>query len=346
MEESASRRPSRRRRPQRRPERQQILLRRGLALGGGLLLLVLIVLGVKGCLDARANRALSDYARDVAQIVEETEQTSKNFFGRLEDPGTLSVTEFETEVNADRSAVDNQASRVDGLGAPGDMSRAQEALELAYELRSSAMAQIAAKMKTALGDAGAEQATAAIARQMEKFLASDVLYEDVSRPSIEDVLASNGVDDREVPENTFLPDGTKWLDESEVSAALGEISGSGGTAAPGVHGLGLIGVSINGTELSEEALISVGSEGAVEVEVQVQNQGESTENGVSVSVSVDGGNTLEETIDAIAAGEIAEVTIPLTPTPKGEVTLEVEVDTVPGEQVSENNEASYTINFE
>ena len=52
-----------------------------------LIVLILIVLGVKGCLDARANRALSDYARNVTQIVEETEQTSKAFFGKLSDPG-------------------------------------------------------------------------------------------------------------------------------------------------------------------------------------------------------------------------------------------------------------------
>ncbi|MGB7685374.1 MAG: CARDB domain-containing protein [Solirubrobacterales bacterium] len=344
MEDSAPRRPHRRRRQQR-PERQQILLRRGLALGGGLVLVILIVLGVKGCLDARADRALTDYARNVTQIVEETEQTSKRFFGRLEDPGTLTVTEFETEVSADASAIDNQASRIDGLSAPGDMGRAQEALELAYELRSAAMTQIAAKVSTALGDAGAEQATGAIARQMEKFLAADVLYEDVARPSINDVLASNGIEGKDVPESTFLPDGTKWLDESEVSTALGSISGSGGTATPGTHGLGLLGVSINGTELAE-GLISVSGEGGVEVEVQVQNQGESTENGISVSVSVDGGNTLEGTIDTLAAGEIGTVTIPLTPTPKGEVTLEIEAETVPGEQISENNEASYTVNFE
>ena len=70
------------------------MLRRGLALGGGLILLILIVLGVKGCLDARANRELSDYARNVTQIVEETDQTSKAFFGKLEDPGSLSVTDF------------------------------------------------------------------------------------------------------------------------------------------------------------------------------------------------------------------------------------------------------------
>ena len=40
------------------------------------------------------------------------------------------------------------------------------------------------------------------------------------------------------------------------------------------------------------------------------------------------------------------MTIPLTPAPSGEVTLEVEVEPVPGEQVTDNNEATYTVEFE
>src|SRR5215218_11366676 len=113
VEDFASRRSPRRQRPKRRPERQQIMLRRALALGGGLVLLILIVLGVKGCLDARANRELSDYARNVTQIVEETQQTSKSFFDKLEDPGNLTVTDFVDQVNASASAVDAYATRID-----------------------------------------------------------------------------------------------------------------------------------------------------------------------------------------------------------------------------------------
>jgi hypothetical protein len=345
LEDSPVRGSRRRERPKRRPERQQIMLRRALALAGGLILLILIVLGVKGCLDARANRELSDYARDVSQIVDETEQTSKTFFGKLSDPGSLSVTEFTAEVNADRSAMDNYASRVDSLGAPGDMGRAQGNLELAYELRSSAMAEIANKMPTALGDAGAARATAAIAAQMQKLLAADVIYSTLVRPEIDGVLASNGIEGNDVPKSAFLAEGTKWLDEGEVESALGGVSGATGAATPGVHGTELTGVTVNGTELAEGAPATVATEEAVEVEVEVQNQGESTENGVTVSVAA-GGTELEGSIETIGVGETAVTTIPLTPTPSGEVTLEVKVDTVPGEQVSENNEASYTVVFE
>ena len=346
MEDSSANRPGRRARPRRRPERQQILLRRGLALGGGILVLILVVLGVKGCLDARKDRALSDYSRNVSQIVEETGQTSKDFFAKLSEPGSLSVTEFVNQVSADRSAMDGYASRVDGLSAPGDMSHAQNALELVYELRASAMDEIAEKMSTALGDVGSEKATLSISKQMQKLLSADVLYESVVRPEINGVLESNGVEGDNVPKSAFLPEGTTWLEESAITTALESVSGSSTATSGGLHGLGLIGTSINGTELTAESTTSVAGEGTPEVEVQVQNQGESTENGISVSVTVSGGSTLSGTISSIAVGETETALIPLTPAPEGEVTLEVDVATVPGEKVSDNNKASYIVAFE
>jgi len=317
------------------------MLRRALALGGGLLLLILIVLGVKGCLDARAESEMSDYADKVTEIVKETEQTSKDFFSNLESPGNLSVTEFTAKVSADASAMDNHTSRVESLGAPGDMKSAQSNLELVYQLRAAAMTQIAEKMSTALGQAGAEKATAGIARQMQKLLASDVVYEQVVRGEIDGALASNGISGHDVAESTFLPD-EKWLEASTVSSALGAISGNSGSAGPGIHGLGLGTVSVNGSELVEGGATPVAGAEGVEVEVTVQNQGESTENGVTVVVTVEG-NSIKGEIEEIGAGEEATATIPLTPTPKGEVALEVEVEPVPGETLTENNEASYTL---
>lgn len=320
------------------------MLRRGLALGGGLVLLILIVLGVKGCLDARANRKLSDYARNVTQIVEETQQTSESFFTKLEEPGNESVTDFVEQVNADRSAVDSQASRIDDLDAPGDMSHAQSNLELSYQLRASAMDEIAEKMSTALADSGAEKATATIAKQMQKLLASDVIYEQVVRPEVDGVLADNGISDSDLPESTFLAS-EKWLEESTLSSALGAISGEETAGVSGVHGTELAGVSVNSTELIEGAPTTIAGEEGAEVEVSVTNSGESTENGVNVAVTYEG-TTVKGEIDELPLGETGVAVIPLTPTPSGEVTLEVEVEAVPGEHLTENNKAVYTLLIE
>lgn len=322
------------------------MLRRLLALGGALVVLILIVLGVKGCLDARARGALTDYARDVKQIVVETGQTSKGFFDKLEEPGGLSVTEFTGQVDADRSAMTNYKTRVEGLSAPGELSSAQKSLELVYTLRAAAMEKIAAKMRTALGEAGAARATAAIAKQMQTLLAADVIYESVTRPEINGRLADEGIEGDDVPKSTFVPEGTKWLEEGEVAQALGSVSGSsGGAPSPGVHGLGLVGTSIGGAELTTESTNSVVTEGTPEVEVTVQNQGESTENGVTVVVIANGKETTQE-IPALEAGAEETAVVPLTPAPEGETTLEIQVEPVPGEQFTDNNEATYTVNFE
>ena len=219
------------------------MARRAIALGVGLLILILLVLGVRGCLDARKERSLKDYARDVSQIAAETERTSENFFSRLEDPENLSTQEFLDAVNTDRSAMDGYLSRVEGLSTPGDMERAQNALELVYQLRSNALTQVANLLPTATGDAGRDQAITGIAEQMRILLASDVLYENVVVPEINQVLADNDITDSDVSENQFVQEGIKWLDEDAIDTALSGISGVTASATPGLHGTELVSVT-------------------------------------------------------------------------------------------------------
>ena len=226
------------------------------------------------------------------------------------------------------------------------MGNAQSALELVYALRSDAMGEIAEKMSTALGDVGAEKATEKIAKQMRLLLASDVLYSSVTRPEINNVLADNGIEGDEVPESEFLPGRDRMARRRQgLHRARHRQRLDQRPTTPGIHGLGLIvdqhqrhrtGPGIgHGSRSGEET---------PEVEVEVQNQGESTENGVTVSVSA-GGTALQERSPASAPAKRGTVTIPLTPAPEGTVTLEVNVEPVPGEKVSENNEASYTVEF-
>jgi hypothetical protein len=334
----------RRGRPPRRPPRQQIMARRGIALGAALVVVILLVLAVRGCVNARQERALKDYSGDVTQIVDETARTSAAFFDRLENAGSLDVDDFEAEVNADRSAMDQYLSRVEGLDVPGDMSRAQNGLELVYQLRASAMGEIAQRLSFALADAGREAAIADITRQMRTLLASDVIYAAVVRPSINAVLADEGIEGVDVPESQFLPDGIEWLDESAVDGAL---SGVGGAAAAGTCpcGTGLVSTILDGSTLQEGVPVTVSAD-APELEVEVQNQGASDLSGVTVSVTANGGSPLTADISSIASGETQTVTIPLTPAPQGQATLDVEVQPVPGEEVTDNNTASYTVTFE
>jgi len=145
---------------------------------------------------------------------------------------------------------------------------------------------------------------------------------------MEKALSDNGIDDVPIPESKFLPDDS-WLDSTKVESALSQVSGTA-SATPGIHGLGLIQTSANGQVLQDGGSATVTAGGKPELEVQVQNQGDQTETGVTVSVTVNGGQPIEQQISSIGPGETQTVKIPLTPAPKGQATLDVEVVPVPG----------------
>lgn len=322
------------------------MARRAAALGVGLVVLILLVFGAKGCLDARKNRSLDEYSGNVTQIVDETNSLGKAFFGRIEDPQDLSVPDFVSEIESDRSAMDGFLSRVEKLNTPGDMKSAQSTLLLGYQLRASAMNTIADRMPTALGDEGKERAIKTIAGQMEVLAAADVLYNQVTRHQIDNTIANNGASAPELPKSTYVPD-SSWVDPATVESALGSVSGATDDAnVSGVHGTQLESAAIGGTTLDASISNTIPAGTDTAVDVSVLNQGESEETGVEVTISVDGGPPITGSIDTLAIGETGVATIQLTPTPKGEVTLDITVEPVPGEKVAENNEASFTVNFE
>ncbi len=344
--------PGRRPRRSGSPDRQQIMIRRGIAAGAAVLVLILLVLGVKGCLDARHDRALKDYVRNVGQLTGESAQVSDGFFKLLQDPKSLTPLDYEAEIKSDRSAMDGLLTRADKLSAPGDMGHAQKALETTFQLRRDALASIADEVHTALGKEGRQAAIDQIAVDMQSFLASDVVYAQLDKPEMEQVLKDQGIEGVDVPDSAFLPQSgngpdTSWLDSSTISTALGKVSGSE-AATPGVHGLGLIQVTAqpSGTVLQSGATTSVPAGGPLELDVQVQNQGDTEETDVVVTVDVNG-RSKEARITRIGPGETQTAKVPISPEPASgsTVTIDVNVEPVPGEQVSSNNKATYQVTY-
>lgn len=332
------------------PERQrQFMVRRLVAVGVGVLIVILIVLGIRGCLNARKERAFENYVSDLNTLASGSDQLSQSFFQRLEDPKNLTVLQFETEVKADRGTAEGLVQQAEALDPPDELNGAQERIELAFELRRDGLAAIADSIGAALGEEERTEALDTIALQMQDFLAGDVLYRG-AKAEIDQVLAEEEIDDK-APESQFLPgapdDAAEWLDPTTVSEDLAQITGVAAATA-GVHGLGLLDTTVGGVPLSTSAPTTVSGG---ELEVSVQNQGDSEESEIPVQVSVTGGDEpidTEEVISSIAPGATRTVTIPLEPAPATgtPVTIEVFVEPVLGEQVADNNEATYEVTFE
>jgi hypothetical protein len=343
------------------PDRQTARTRQAIAIGGGLLLLILIVFGFKGCLDSRKDRALKDYVRDASSIIEDSNsQVTKPFFELLSG-GNASGRDLQVQVNQVRLTADEDAKRAKELSIPGDMRSAQQNLELVLNLRSEALTDIAEKLPAAQGRGqAAEQATNEIAGQMQKFLASDVVYSQRTAPLMLQALDENGVSGQTIPPSVSLP-GYTWLAPETVAGAIGGTTGGGTTGSGGASGTcpegtscghGVLGTSINGTDLQPDgASNKVTGKPPVPVVVKFANQGDNNQKDVVVELKLTApgfaGDAQKKTVNQTTAGQEVSVTIPLAKVPPaGSVgTLTVKVDPVAGEKNTDNNQATYTVIF-
>ena|SRR5215210_602613 len=331
------------------PDRQrQIMARRAIGVAVLVVLLILIVLGIRGCLDARKERSFENYVSDLGTYAAQSKQLSDDFFGRLNNPGNLSPLSFKAEIAADRGTAESLLNNVESLDTPDELNSAQSELDLTFQLRRDGLAGISDQVATALGKEGSTDAVDSITNYMQYFLASDVLY-DRARAQIDAVLQDQGIDET-APESTFLPEPiTDWLDPLKVSEKLTTVVGSR-QATSGVHGLGLLQTTIAGTVLSSDTPTTISGE-VTEIDVDVQNQGDAEEADVTVTAELTGGTETisgEATIPRIGPGETqtAKVKLDSSPPTGEESTLEVTVQPVLGEQVETNNNATYQVTFE
>lgn len=268
------------------------------------------------------------------------------FFDQLENPGTSTDLQYQQQVQLLRGASESLLTRAEELNPPDQLMAANDAVLTSLRLRREALTKIADQVTAALGDAERAEAISIITDQMSALYASDVNYLQEAVPEMERVIDEKGIEGVEVSKARFMPPppaGLEWLTEAKVISSLGLVSG--GATAGGVHGLGLLAVSAEGTPLSTESVTELASD-TRSFEVQVQNQGESDESGVTVTVTVDGVEGTA-TIDTIAAGATESVAVELSSSPPSgsEVDVSVTISPVPGEGVTDNNSAEYRVVF-
>ena len=359
------RRAPRPRRPSRPPrggaatDQQTLLVRRAVAAGAVLVILIVLVVGVRGCLNSQKQDSLRTYNRDVGAIVQESDsQVGKPFFeamsgGSQNAAGGNQAIDLQTQVNQLRATQDSLVKRARNLDVPGDMTAAQTNLLLTLELRADALAKVAERIPTALGNTGADQAVAQIAGEMSVLLGSDVVYSQRVKPLIQETLSDADVNGQTVVSSRFVPNIT-WVDEATVAESLGAQTSGGkkpaGPVAPGSHGHGLESVSVNGTDLTQDEANRIPASSNLTFTVTFSNQGENDETDVPVDIEITGGAQplkASATVANSPAGETQTVEVPFRQSPPAgtPVKIKVTVSDVPGEADSSNNTAEYSALF-
>jgi hypothetical protein len=334
------------------PDRQTARVRQAVAAGVGLLLLILIVLGVRGCLSSRQENALKDYNRDVTAIVTESDRQVAQPYFRLLANGAREGQDLQVQVNQLRQGADDHVRRARGFDVPDEMDEAQDNLLLVLNLRADAIRRVAEKIPAAQGRGQpARQAVEQIAGQNQAFLASDVIYSQRVAPLIKEALDDAGIRGQTIATSRSLPT-LAWLSPDYAAERLGS-GGAGATdgeVAPGLHGHGLASVSANGVALQPQGTNRVAASGGVTFRAGVANQGDNDERNVRVTVTVRGPGrpiTVTKTVPQTKSKTTAEVSIPLGQAPPiGEAaTVDVVIARVPGEEKVDNNRQRYTVLF-
>jgi len=340
------------------PDPQTARIRQGVALGVGLLIVILLVVGIKGCLNSAKKRSLRDYNRDVSSLVQESDdQVSKPFFEAMSGSGAASgdSVNLATQVNQLKIVAEDLVKRAQKLNTPDDMKPAQSNLLQVLEFRSEALQKIADKIPTAQSTGNASgTAVAQITGQMMKFLASDVIYSQRVAPYIKKALDDNDITGQTIAQSQFLPS-IDWLNEEEVATRLGAQAPAGakkrGPPAPGSHGHGLTSTSVNGTELTTDSANHITASPNLTFTVNFENQAENDETNVGVQVEITGAGApikATATVPSTTAGSSATAEVPLRRTPpiNKPVEIKVTVQPVPGEADSSNNTQTYPAIFE
>ena len=327
-------------------------MRRTIAAGAAVLVFILLVVAFKGCLNARKERSMQDYVRNANELVDLSKAESRRLFDILRAPSDQNqAVDRQNQANTLKVDSATLADRARNLAVPGQFSTAQDYFVESLELRRDALSVVAQELPGALAQEERRSSTARIAEMMQIFNGSDVLMKYRYREALKDALDEEQVTATlpTVGALTFLDD-IQWLQPDYVADQISGIRGSSGTATPGLHGDGLGTVSLGGVTLTPGGSATVQLTRDTAFDIQVVNQGDSTETDVGVTVTAGSGSDaikLEETISEIAAGEAKNVSIPLTSQPPTgqNVPITVNVKPVPGEEVTDNNKAEFTVIF-
>ena len=319
-----------------------------------ILIVVLLVLWAQSCQEDQRRDTYRDYVNGVAEVARQSEQVGR----RLNDVLTtqaIEPAELDTQltglVQRQTIIVSRQAR---GLDPPGPLRTAHEDMIEALEFRVDGLDGLAAAFRRTRGTDDEAAAGALLVPQVERLVASDVIWDDLFVKPTSDELREQEVTGVEVPDSNFVqtPDLASRRTVVQIWQRInGKPTDSGGTGA-GLHGNSISSVTVlpAGTQLAASAENTIVASTDLAFRVAVENTGDNQEVDIEVTLTIQqtpAPVTKTQKIDIINPGEVKSVTFRNFPSIDfGEPrTLRVDVEPVPQEARVDNNSREYRVTF-
>jgi hypothetical protein len=338
-------------RSRRRPDRRRTRIQRIVILA---IILFVVVFAIawwaRSCQHSRKVESYRTYFDGVAAAIEDSEALGKQVSAIMANPSRLSRNELIEKLGQLTGQQEEIAVRAGRLEPPDTLESEQEAFATGMKVRQSGFEKLEAAMIAALENK--KVGPRKIAALDGYFSGPDAYYMDLVYLPARTTMGEEGVADVVVPTSTYYLT-WKALDPATVATALDTVGKS--SKLSGIHGVGLLGVTAQGTsgnaELSRGETTDVPASPDLAFVVRVQNQGSVAENEVPVTATLvlPGGDSIkkEASIATIAAGKTQDVTITGFAIPEEALskvlTLKVVAGPVEGERVETNNSAQFKL---
>ena len=325
----------------------------------GVLVLVLVLV-VRECQRSQLESSYKTYMSEVSTLVAESSEQGKQLRVVLNNASGDNPPTLRMNVTQLRDQAQALVDRSDQLDPPGKLSGAQRSLVTTLEYRVTGLSQLAESLPTIIESRDNQFAASALSKPMQRFLSSDVIYDDSFAGPARQALDDDNIDGVEVPaDQPFLPNpafaapgGAKsllpGLRRTRPAQQSGGDSGSGN-----LRGTSLVKTEAlpSGTRLTPDSVTTVQASEELKWRVTVENGGDFVENGVVVRAQFsypetpDDAQSQEAEIDTIAPGDQVSVEIagPTQPNFGEQGTLEIEIVPVPNETRVDNNRATYPV---
>jgi hypothetical protein len=333
------------------PEGVTPLLRLILLIGLAIFVVIVLVFWIQSCRDAGRTEAYQDYMAEMKTVGDASAAIGRDLNEQLTTPGTNQadlIKAIEGLTDRHEQVVQN-AQKVD---PPGPLRSEMQASIEALQFRTSGLNGLAAAFRQTANTKDAARAGSLLAAQAERFVASDVIWDDLFVEPSKAELESQGITGVAVPDSNFVV--TADLASQRSMVALWQrLQGAaeGGTPS-GLHGTGIVSTTVlpSGEQLTtgQETVVEATSDLAFRV--AIQNSGDSQEVGIKVTLTIQKSPepiTQTKTIQLINSGETKSVTFEnLGQPPFGPTTpVKVDVEPVPGEANTKNNTVEYPVVF-
>jgi CARDB protein len=345
-------------RPPRTPTNLTPLLRLVGLIAFAILIIVLLVFWVQSCREAGKTKTYKSYMTNVSEVATSSQQIGKQLSQVLVAQG-LKQAEIERRISGLARQEQLDVDRAREITPPGTLRDEHDALIEALQFRVSGLNGLANALAATARTKNVTRAGGVLASQMQRLLASDVIYDDEFKaPSAAElqrqgVTGTNETGGPLVPDSNFLQS-AEFATPTGMTTVISKIRGGAVTPSQGgLRGTNIVSVKVlpAGTELSTTTQTPITVRTNLAFEVTIKDSGDSQETNIPVTFTIQQSGaqdiTKRKTIDFINAGEQTVVTFSgitqvsfSTP-----AIVKVEVQPVKGESNTDNNSADYPVIF-